>query len=43
LKIVEITNKTRISKKLMIAIIAPIIVSQFLVDCGNFIAAGLTE
>jgi hypothetical protein len=37
LKIVEITNRTIISRKLIIAIMEPIIVSQFFVERGSFI------
>lgn len=35
-KIVEMTNRMIIKIKLMTAVIAPIIDSQFFVDCGNF-------
>jgi hypothetical protein len=37
LKIVEITNNTIISARLIMAIIEPIIVNQFLEDGGSFI------
>jgi hypothetical protein len=36
LKIVEITNNTIISARLIMAIIEPIIVNQFLEDGGSF-------
>jgi len=40
-KIVEMINSRKISKRLITAIIEPIIVSQFLDEGGNFMVGGL--
>jgi hypothetical protein len=41
LNIVEMTKRRRIRIRFIAAIIEPMIVSQFLDDCGNFIAVRL--
>lgn len=43
LKIVEIINSRIISNRLILAIIEPIIVNQFLNEDGSFIFAGFME